>query len=282
LHHWKVAIGLVLLLWGTSACRYQAKWSSHQHATLAAINLMDGGGMTAHATASGFFVLLGVGLLTGFSHCIGMCGPLVGAFTMHHRAEKHEISMPLALFQTGRLTTYTLLGSLAGSAGSVLAAAVRDWQGVLAVALGVLVVLLGLGLLDLFPLQRWLASAAPARVVSRWIRRGMTSQHPAAPFGFGLANGLLPCGPVYAMALLAATSGDPLKGASIMLVFGLGTLPALLGFGFSAAFLSHRLRTPLYRVAAILVVIVGLQLTLRGLALHGHISHTAIGGIMLW
>ena len=67
-----------------------------------------------------------------------------------------------------------------------------------------------------------------------------------------------------------------------MLIFGLGTLPAMLGIGFSTSLLSVRLRSHLYRVAAILVVIVGLQLTMRGLALGGQITHGAIGGVMLW
>ena len=67
-----------------------------------------------------------------------------------------------------------------------------------------------------------------------------------------------------------------------MLVFGLGTLPAMLGMGLSISHLSLRVRSGLYRVAAILVVIVGVQLALRGLALSGQVSHAAIGGVMLW
>jgi hypothetical protein len=82
--------------------------------------------------------------------------------------------------------------------------------------------------------------------------------------------------------LVAATSGDALKGASIMLVFGLGTLPAMLGVGLSASMLSVRWRSGLYRVAALLVVLVGVQLALRGLAAGGQIPHAALGSVMLW
>lgn len=67
-----------------------------------------------------------------------------------------------------------------------------------------------------------------------------------------------------------------------MLIFGLGTLPSLLGFGFSASLLSLQFRGYLYRVAAVLVIVVGLQLTLRGLALYGQIPHSTIGSVMLW
>lgn len=284
----KAGIGLLLLLLLTltTACQESAPGSAQSQASLAAMHWIDGGSMCIAAPgstmASSFFMLLGAGLLIGLSHCIGMCGPLVGSFVMRRRAENQEISTPLLLFQTGRLTTYTALGLATGSFGATLAMIVRDWQGIVSLVLGVLVVLLGLGLLGLFPLQHWIAALAPAHWVGAWMRRWMTSNHPAAPVGLGIANGLLPCGPVYAMALLAATSGGPLKGASLMLIFGLGTLPAMLGLGFSTSLLSIRLRSHLYRTAAVLVVAVGVQLTLRGLAAHGHIPHTAIGSVMLW
>ena len=239
--------------------------------------------MAEHPTmASSFFVLLSAGLLTGLSHCVGMCGPLVGAFALRRRAAGQEISTPLVLFQLGRLTTYLLLGLILGTTGYALAAVIRDWQGLISIVLGFLMLLLGLSLLGLVPLQHWILSTALARAVTGSMKPLMTSSHLAAPLALGLTNGLLPCGPVYAMALLAAMSGDPLKGASIMLIFGLGTLPAMLGLGYSASLLSVRLRSNLYRLAAILVVIVGLQLSLRGLAVSGQISHAAIGSVMLW
>lgn len=231
-----------------------------------------------------FFLLLTTGFLTGLSHCIGMCGPLVGAFVMRRRAAQQEVSTPLVFFQIGRLTTYVLLGVVLGLLGSVVEGAMawRGWQGGLTIALGILMVLLGLSLLGLLPIQHWLASAAWARAVSAWLKYLMNSAHPVAPFALGLVNGLLPCGAVYAIGLVAVTSGDALKGASIMLVFGLGTLPAMLGVGLSASMLSVRWRSGLYRVAALLVVLVGVQLALRGLAAGGQIPHAALGSVMLW
>jgi sulfite exporter TauE/SafE len=201
---------------------------------------------------------------------------------MRRRTERRELSTPLALFQMGRLTTYTLLGALLGALGQMAAAVIRDWQGFISIGLGLLMALLGLSLLGLLPLQRWLASAALTRTVGRWLRRLMAAQHPLAPFGLGLTNGLLPCGPVYAVGLLVAISGNPLRGAVIMLVFGLGTLPAMLGVGFSISLLSVRLRTSLYRLAAMLVTLVGVQLALRGLAVSGQVAHAVVGGVMLW
>jgi sulfite exporter TauE/SafE len=233
-------------------------------------------------TSLSFFALLGAGLFTGLSHCVGMCGPLVSAFVLRRQATGQELWTPLILFQMGRLTTYTLWGATVGGMGAVLAAALRPWQGVFSMAVGLLIILIGLGLSNVLPLQGWMVSLAPARFASRWMKRWLASSHPAAPLALGLANGLLPCGAVYAMTLLAAMSGDPLQGASLMLIFGFGTLPAMLGFGYTAALLSLRLRTHLFRVAALVVMVVGVQLALRGLALNGHIPHTGLGGVMLW
>ncbi len=275
--------GLVLALTAGST---EGQWSGQSRATLAALSLFDPDNVctTHYATSptANFFVLLTTGLLTGLSHCVGMCGPLVSAFAVRRRAERQEVSSPLVLFQLGRLTTYVILGAILGAAGYFLAALIRDWQGVISILVGLVMALLGLSLLGLLPMQRWLASVTLTRTISGWMKRLMTSSHPAAPFGLGLANGLLPCGPIYAMSLLAASSGDPLKGASLMLIFGLGTFPAMLGMGLSVAQFSLRLRSGLYRLAALLVVLVGVQLALRGLAVSGQVSHAAIGSVMLW
>jgi sulfite exporter TauE/SafE len=233
-------------------------------------------------TSWSFLALLGAGLFTGLSHCVGMCGPLVGAFALRRQAANQDLSTPLIIYQLGRLTTYALLGAAVGSLGAVLAMALRPWQGAFSMAMGALAILTGLGLIGVLPLQDWIASLAPARLASRWIKGWIASPHPAAPFALGLANGLLPCGAVYAMTLLAAMHGDPLHGASLMLIFGFGTLPVMLGCGYATGLLSLRLRAYLFRVAAMVVWGVGVQLALRGLALDGHIPHAALGGMVLW
>jgi sulfite exporter TauE/SafE len=281
-------MGLVLagLLLTTTACSSPEQGTGQSRVTLAGLNFIGPASVctTPHASPqrASFFVLLTTGLLTGLSHCVGMCGPLVSAFAIRRRTGGQELSTPLVLFQLGRLTTYVTLGAVLGATGYFLAAVIRDWQGIISILLGGMLALLGLSLLGLLPVQRWLASVTLTRTISGWMKYMIASSHPAAPFGLGLANGLLPCGPIYAMGLLAATSGDPFKGAGLMLIFGLGTLPAMLGVGLSVSQLSLRIRSGLYRMAALLVVLVGVQLALRGLAVSGQVSHLAVGSVMLW
>jgi hypothetical protein len=242
------------------------------------------------ATTGSFFLLLTAGLFTGFSHCVGMCGPLVTTFAMRRQTAQRNAPLqsdtftPLVFYQVGRLATYMGLGAILGLFGSLVGAAASGdaWQGNLSIVIGVLMVLSGLSLWGVLPWLRWVESAQFTRQIGCWMRRFLVSNHPAAPFVLGIANGLLPCGAVYAMALAAAASGNPLQGAMVMFAFGLGTLPAMLGVSFLAMRLGLRLRSNLYRVAALLVIVVGVQLALRGLAATGVIPHVSTGGVALW
>jgi hypothetical protein len=50
----------------------------------------------------------------------------------------------------------------------------------------------------------------------------------------GMAWGWLPCGLVYSILVSALAAGSATSGAALMLAFGLGTLPNLLGMGLFA------------------------------------------------
>ncbi|MEM7344459.1 MAG: sulfite exporter TauE/SafE family protein [Chloroflexota bacterium] len=280
---WILLIGVLLIT--LPACRQTSEWSPLNQVQFTTTYLTHSDDIClvpTSASSTNFFVLLGAGLLIGLSHCVGMCGPLVGAFTVRRKAENREISTPLTLFQMGRITTYMGLGLLLGSTGYLFTTIIQAWQGLIAFGIGLLIIGLGLSLLGLIPFQRWLASLAPTRWVSNQLSQLMGSKYPAAPFGLGMINGLLPCGPVYALGLLASATQSPLQGALLMLIFGLGTLPALIGFGLSMSLLSIQFRRYIYRFAAIAVIFVGLQQALRGLAFSGQLSHVMIGGEMLW
>ena len=246
--------------------------------------MFDSSNICTVVPSQSFFVLLTTALLIGVSHCAGMCGPLVSAFVVRQRVQRQEVSTPLLIFQLGRLTTYLILGLIAGAIGSVVRIALIDpnWQSTLSIFMGLLLIISGLKLQGLFSGQKvswW--SRVPHRL-SRKIRHLLQSQKPTSMFLLGISNGLLPCGALYTMILLAAASSDPLAGVTIMLIFGLGTLPSLLGIGLFAAQLGMRWRSQLYRFASVLILLVGLQLILRGLAQSNQITHLSIGGLMLW
>jgi len=80
----------------------------------------------------------------------------------------------------------------------------------------------------------------------------------------GLCWGLLPCGLVYSILLTAAASGDALHGGVVMFVFGLGTLPSMLGMSLFAPLvgrlLSDRWTRKIVGIALIVLAINALYL----------------------
>ncbi|MCK7498200.1 MAG: sulfite exporter TauE/SafE family protein [Comamonadaceae bacterium] len=59
-------------------------------------------------------------------------------------------------------------------------------------------------------------------------RRFLPARSVAQALPLGLLWGLLPCGMVYSVLATALVAGSALRGAALMLAFGLGTLPNLL------------------------------------------------------
>ena len=182
-------------------------------------------------------------------HCAGMCG----AFALVARSGP--------AWHLGKALSYVGLGVLAGSLGGAVSAAAAGPG--LGIAVGVVasVVLVGSAaqLAGLVPpgiggrFGRWLG--APLR------RLAEPSDRPPRlrRFVFGLANGLVPCGVVYAGLALAAVAGGPLEGALVMGVFALGTAPVLVAVGLGGGRLS-RLRgsVALRRGVAIAALLIGL------------------------
>lgn len=174
--------------------------------------------------------LIGGALLAGLAgspHCVAMCGGLAGAAS-------GKPAETLA-YHVGRLSTYAALGALAAAAGDAIPG--PRW-----VPLAIAAIFLAF-----FALR--LAGWSPA-----WVGRLAGSSHRLVPlasaalrrpgllgrFGFGAVNGLLPCGLVYAALALPVASGDPATGALSMLVFGLGTVPALATASAALSALARR------------------------------------------
>jgi sulfite exporter TauE/SafE len=80
---------------------------------------------------------------------------------------------------------------------------------------------------------------------------------------------MLGCGPLQAMYIMAAGTGSPQEGATMLFFFGLGTLIPLLSFGLIASSVSRDIINLLVRASAILVIAMGLMMADRGLKLTG-------------
>jgi len=210
-----------------------------------------------------------------------MCGPL--NFMVAAQIRKNGLAMlpHFGLYHATRVLLYVLLGALIGALSSLLGLSkqLTTLGGVVSLLLGIVILLLGvgyLGRLRTFSLDGaslwWNAALSRALKQSGW--RGVTL--------LGALNGLLPCGLVYSALLLAASTGEAWRGALGMALFGLGTFPALLALDLGASALSVRFRQGMMRLAGALMLLVGLQLALRGGAALHLWSHLYLGRIALW
>lgn len=203
-------------------------------------------------------VLLG---LLGGVHCAGMCGPLMLALPRPPGTAARFVTGRL-LHQLGRVFTYCLLGVGFGAVGSGFAMA--GVQRFATIALGV-VMLVGVftsrKLLLAAPVARWVGGLRTA--MSGLLNRGSwTSQ-----VLLGALNGLLPCGLVYVAGAGAAATGSLPGGVAYMALFGLGTLPVMLGISLGGQLLPAAFRLQLARLVPAGVVLVAALLILRGLGL---------------
>jgi sulfite exporter TauE/SafE len=230
---------------------------------------------------SAYGVLLASGFLGSLGHCLGMCGPLVLMVGVQMRvAGVSGLSYHL-LYHGARVAVYTLLGALVGGIGSLLGlgSQLNRAASVVSLALGVGVIAFGAGYLGWLPLGRLEGSGEWAsRAMNEALRRGGV----AGMLLLGALNGLLPCGLVYSALLVTASTGGLLPGAVGMFLFGAGTLPALLVVAVGAGMLSARVRQTLTRLAGALIMVVGLQLALRGLAGLGLLPHLQTGEWVIW
>lgn len=172
--------------------------------------------------------------LAGAGHCAGMCGGIAGAI---HLSQARDGNLAVVLASLGRILGYAIAGAAIALPGSLLMGSLLgDVDRVLLTRAltGAMLILVGLALLlprsPLSALERW---GAPIwSRISPKVGRLMARRDPLSLGLVGLAWGFLPCGLVYSILLVAASSGDPLAGASLMVAFGLGTLPAVVASGW--------------------------------------------------
>jgi sulfite exporter TauE/SafE/copper chaperone CopZ len=211
-----------------------------------------------------YWAVLIVGLITGF-HCVGMCGGFVLSYTAkgaQQGIQTHWLHLQYAL---GKLLSYTLLGAGFGLLGT-LVSFTPTLRGIAAILAGVFLILYGFNMLHVFSAVR--VGFTMPRFLSRFVRE--ETHRTAQPFIIGLLNGLMiACGPLQAMYVMAAGIGDPLEGAKLLFLFGLGTLPLMFGFGFLASLVSHRLTHRILNASGLLVIALGLIMLNRGLAMTG-------------
>ena len=212
----------------------------------------------------GYGLLFVVGLLTGF-HCISMCGGFVVSYTADDSKKGRKSHVSHILYGSGKLISYTVIGAAFGLIGSIIAFTAM-MRGVVGVLAGIFLILFGLRMLNILPFLRRVQIKPPS-FITRFV--GKRSAH-AGPLVVGLLNGLMiACGPLQAIYIMAAGTGSLLEGAKLLFVFGLGTLPVMIGFGYFASFVSGHLTQKILKASGVIVILLGIIMANNGLVLTG-------------
>lgn len=241
-------------------------------------------------------LVMALGFLGSFGHCVGMCGPLTIAFSLSQTSNtppnwKQQLYFH-GLLNGGRILSYALVGAAIGAVGAALVASgqfagidsvLRRW---LAISTGTLLIWLGLaqiapGLLPHLPfLHPLLRGTLHQRLNTVMVKLSLLSNW-WTPALLGAMWGLIPCGFLYAAQIKAAETGNWWQGTMTMLAFGLGTLPSMLGIGLFTSLLSADRRSQLFRLGGWVTLLMGILTLSRTEAMVDYTGHAALFCLMI-
>ncbi|HEY0741103.1 MAG TPA: sulfite exporter TauE/SafE family protein [Chryseosolibacter sp.] len=200
-------------------------------------------------------------LILGFAsslHCVGMCSPLMMAVTRF----SPQSFLNRLVYNGGRIATYGILGMMVASVGLLLA--IQQYQNILSIVLGVFMVAIALFQLKIEGLGFISKATAPfATFIKEQFSLFLRKKNLFATGLLGMLNGLLPCGMSFFALTYCLVLKGPIDGLNFMLLFGLGTLPAMLGAASIISSIVKKFQLNFQNVTVALVGISGVLLIVR-------------------
>lgn len=177
-----------------------------------------------------FVTLFLAGLLGSVTHCVGMCGPFVLTQAGEMKRPKDAV---LLSYHLGRITTYTILAGIFYSLVNVVSffSPLKIWiTAPLLLLAGLIFLVNGLpSLLKTFPWVGRISLPMSRSFINKVQKHVSKIPGMFGRYFLGMILGLMPCGLVVAALMVAATGGNLLASMMGMMIFGLGTMPALIG-----------------------------------------------------
>lgn len=212
---------------------------------LGIVNLVGSGNVT-YGTA---FV---VGVIASLSTCMAVVGGLLLSMSATF-ARKGDKVRPQVLFHVGRIVSFFILGGVIGAIGTAFQLG-SNGTFVLGIIIGLVMLVLGINLLDVFHWSKRLQPSMPKFLASRAL--GVSKlNHTLTPALVGIATFFLPCGFTQSMQIYTLSTGSFLAGGLTMLAFALGTLPVLALVSFSSFSIRDSAKSGIFFKSAGLVVI---------------------------
>lgn len=216
-----------------------------------------------------------IGITAGISTCMALVGGLVLGMSAKFAKQNPEASgidkfVPHVYFNLGRIVSYFIFGGIIGYAGSFFQLS-TSVLGLLTVAVGLVMLLLGSQLIDIFPILKTISFTLPKglhRILGIKEKTDAEYSNKNASI-LGASTFFLPCGFTQAMQLYAISTGSPLQGALTLGVFALGTTPGILGVGGLTSVIKGEYSKLFFKTAGVIVVLLALFNVSNGLNLLG-------------
>lgn len=212
---------------------------------LGIVNLVSAGNVT-YGTA---FV---VGIIASLSTCMAVVGGLLLSMSATF-ARKGDTVRPQMLFHIGRIISFFILGGVIGAVGSAFQLGATGTF-ILGMIIGLVMLVLGINLLDVFHWTKRLQPSVP-KFVSRRALRITEMNHTLTPVLAGIATFFLPCGFTQSMQIYTLSTASFLGGGLTMLAFALGTFPVLALISFSSLSINTGAKAGIFFKSAGLIVI---------------------------
>lgn len=198
---------------------------------------------------------------TGSLHCAGMCGPIIWIMPFQVFSGLQKM-LAIALYHIGRISVYAFMAVVLHSFKELFNPRVQQYVSVFS---GVL--LLVAGIITFVPGHSIKFKLPWSEPVKKMLGKVIGNPGLGAIGAAGVLNGLLPCGLVY-MALSATMAMPSATGAAmLMYVFGVGTMPMLVGITLLKSKMNFVKGVNIKRFAPVIVFSFGLLFVLRGLNL---------------
>ena len=245
-------------------------------------------------------LIMALGFLGSFGHCVGMCSPIAVAFSLNNSSDKNNNALGTSqksnwrqqlrfhlLLNLGRLASYALVGAGIGALGSVLIAGGQlagiggGFRQGIAIFTGLLLIWLALGQLQPNFLPQLPLFAITKNIHTRLhqsLDKFSQQSRWWTPIALGSVWGLIPCGFLYTAQIKAAETGSLWWGAATMAAFGVGTMPSMVTVGVASARLSQDQRSQLFRLGSWLTLAIGILLLLRNDEM---VDYTGHGSLLL-
>jgi sulfite exporter TauE/SafE/copper chaperone CopZ len=209
------------------------------------VNLVGEGSVT-YGTA---FV---IGIVASLSTCMAVVGGLVLSMSATFAKEGDKVK-PQLMFHAGRIVSFFILGGIIGMLGSAFTLSTTATF-ILSVLIGIVMLILGINLLDIFHFTKKLQPAMP-KFIARHAHGVSRFNHTLTPLLVGIATFFLPCGFTQSMQLYTLSTGSFLEGGFTMLAFALGTFPVLALISFSSFSIQNSSKSGVFFKSAGLIVI---------------------------